>query len=75
MNGIAIGCSPTSNAMLVYSPWTKKYYKPDSYCLDPYQLPSSVYPTLRYDGGLFCSLLRDENVPMEELYPPGTRVE
>ncbi len=33
-----------------------------------------MYPTLRYDEGLFCSLLRDENVPMEELYPPGTRV-
>ncbi len=74
MDGIAIGCSPTSNAMLVYSPRTKQYYEPDSYCLDPYQLPSLVYPTLCYDGGLFCSLLRDENVPMEELYPPGTPV-
>jgi hypothetical protein len=60
--------------MLVYSPWTKRYYEPDSYYLDPYRLPSSVYPTLRYDGGLFCSLLRDKNVLMEELDPPGTRV-
>ncbi len=68
MDRIAIGRSPTSNAMLVYSPRTKKYYKPDSYRLDPYRIPSLVYPTLRYDGGLFCSLLRDENVPMEELY-------
>jgi hypothetical protein len=33
-----------------------------------------MYPTLHYDGGLFCSLLRDKNVPMEELYPPGTQV-
>jgi hypothetical protein len=34
-----------------------------------------VYPSLNYDGGLFCSLFWDENVPVEELYPPGTRVE
>jgi hypothetical protein len=72
---ISVGRSPTSNVMLVYSPRTKRYYKPDSYRLDPYQLPLLVYPTLRYDGGLFCSLLQDENVPMEEPYPPGTRVE
>jgi hypothetical protein len=75
MDGIAIGRSPTSNAMLVYSPRTKRYYEPDSYRLDPYRLPSSVYPDLCYDGGLFCSLVRDGGAPMEELYPPGTRVE
>jgi hypothetical protein len=75
MDGIAIGCSPTSNELLVYNPRTKRYYEPDSYRLDPYRLPSSVYPSLKYDGGLFCSLLRDENVPTEEPYPPGTRVE
>ncbi len=75
MDGIAIGRSPTSNALLVYNPRTKCYYKPNSYRLDPYCLPSSVYPSLKYDGGLFCSLLCGENVPVEELYPPGTRVE
>jgi len=74
-DGIAIGRSPTSNALLVYNPRTKRYYEPDSYRLDPYRLPSLVYPSLKYDGGLFCSLLRDENVPMEEPFPPGTRVE
>ena len=75
MDGIAIGRSPTSNALLVYNPRTKRYYEPDSYRLDPYRLPSSVYPSLKYDGGLFCSLLRDEGVLVEEPYPPGTRVE
>ncbi len=75
LDGIAIGCSPTSNALLVYNPRTKRYYEPDSYRLDPYRLPSLVYPSLKYDGGLFCSLLRDENVPTEEPFPPGTRVE
>jgi hypothetical protein len=71
MDGIAIGRSPTSNAMLVYSPRTKRYYEPDSYCLDPYRLPSLVYPDLHYDGGLFCSLVRDGGALMEEPYPKG----
>jgi hypothetical protein len=75
MDGIAIGRSPRLNALLVYNPWTKCYYEPDSYCLDPYRLPSSVYPSLKYDGGLFCSLFCNKNVPVEELYPPGTWVE
>ena len=75
MDGIAIGRSPTSNALLVYNPRNKRYYEPDSYKLDPYRLPSSVYPSIKYDGGLFCSLLRDDNPAMEEPFPPGTRVE
>jgi hypothetical protein len=72
MDGIAIVCSPTSNALLVYNPWSKTYYEPDSFHLDPYQLPSSVYPQLKYDGGLFCPLVCNENPTMEESYPPGT---
>ena len=36
MDGIAIKCSPTSNALLVYNPRNKKFYEPDSYRLDPY---------------------------------------
>ncbi len=72
MDGIAVGQSPTSNALLVYNPQMKKYYKPDSYRLDLYRLPSLVYPSLTYDGGLFCLLYRDNNPLMEEKYPPGT---
>ncbi len=53
-------------------PCTKKYYEKDSYNLDP---PSSVYADIKYNGGLFCSLLCDSNPQMEEQYPPGTRVE
>ena len=74
LDGIAIGRSPTSNALLVYNPRTKMYYEPDSYRLDPYQLPLLVYPQLKYDGEPFCSLLCNENPAMEESYPPGTRV-
>jgi hypothetical protein len=75
MDGIAVGRSPTSNALLVYNPRTKRYYEPDSYRFDLYRLPSSVYPSLSYDGGLFCLLYRDDNPSMEELHPPGTRIE
>jgi hypothetical protein len=75
MDGIIIGRSPTSNALLVYNPHNKQYYEPDSYRIDSYRLPGSVYPDLKYDGGLFCYLYCDENPPIEELYPSGTRVE
>ncbi len=73
-NGVIVGRSPTSNALLVYNPCNRKYYELDSYCIDLYRLPGSVYPTLRYDGGLFCSLLCDDYPPFEEKYPPGTRI-
>jgi hypothetical protein len=75
MDGIIIGCSPTSYALLVYNPRNKQYYKPNSYCIDSYRLPGSVYHDLKYNSGLFCYLYCDDNPPIEELYPPGTRVE
>jgi hypothetical protein len=75
MDGIVVGRSPTSNALLVYNPRNKKYHQPYSYRLDPYRLPSSVYPSIKYDGGLFVNLLHDDNPQYEEKYPPGTRVE
>jgi hypothetical protein len=48
---------------------------PNDYRVDPYRLPGSAYPTLKYDGGLFVNLLCDDNPHFEEKYPPGTRVE
>ncbi len=74
MDGIVIGWSPTSNALLVYNPQNKQYYKPDSYHLNSYHLPTSVYPDVKYDGGLFCSLVCDNNPTMEKKYPPGTQI-
>jgi hypothetical protein len=53
MDGIIVGRSPTSNALLVYNPRTKQYYEPDSYRIDSYRLPGSVYSNIKYDGGLF----------------------
>jgi hypothetical protein len=75
MDGILIGRSPTSNAIRVYNPHNQKYYKPDSYRLNPYQLPSLVYPTIKYNGGLFVLLHQDDTAMISEPYPPGTRVE
>jgi hypothetical protein len=75
MDGIIIGKSPTSNVLSVYNPQNKQYYELDSYRLDFYRLSSLVYPDVKYDGGLFCCLLWDDNPLMEEKYPPGTRME
>ena len=75
LDGIILGRSPTSNAILVYNPRNQRYYEPDSYKIDTYRLPSSVYPTIIYDGGLFVSLHRGDVPAISEPYPPGTRVE
>ena len=72
---IVIGCSPTLNALLVYNPCNPQYYEPGSYHIDPYHLPTSIYPNIKYDGGLFCHLLLGKNPHMEEKYPPGTHIE
>ena len=72
MHCIIIGRPPTSNALLVYNMWNKQYYEPDSYHIDSYHLPGLVYAKVKYDGGLFCSLLCDNNPSIEEKYPPGT---
>jgi hypothetical protein len=75
MDGIVIGRSPTSNALFLYIPWNKQYFEPDSYHLDSYRLPTLVYPDIKYNGGLFYSLVHDNNPTMEEKYPPGTCLE
>jgi hypothetical protein len=60
---------------MVYNPCNRQYYKPDSYRIDSYRPPGSVYPTLQYESGLFCYLFCNDNPLIEEKYPPGTRVE
>ena len=74
MAGIAIGRDKDSNAMLFYNPSTKQYYSPGDYQLDPARLPHSVFPEIEYDGGLFCTLLRDQS-KIPEPFPPGLRVQ
>ena len=75
MDGFIVGRSTTSNAALIYNPRSKKFYEPDSYKIDPHRSPLAVYPELKWDGGLFCSLYRDKAPAQDEAYPPGTRVE
>jgi hypothetical protein len=53
MDRLIVGCSPTSNAIMVYNPQNQQYYEPDSYRIDSYWLPASVYPTLKYAAGYF----------------------
>ncbi len=74
LDGIIIGRSPTSTVILVYNPPSQKYYKPDSYCLYPSCLPSLVYPTIKYNGGLFVSLHWDKVASISKPFPPGTQV-
>jgi hypothetical protein len=75
MDGVIVGRSSTSNALLVWNPRNKQFYQPDSYRIDPYHIPGTVYPTLKYDGGLFCHLYRDGAPSQDKPYPPGTRIE
>jgi hypothetical protein len=72
LDGIVIGKSLTSNAILVYKPCNQCYYKLDSYRLDPYWLPSSVNPMIIHDGGLFVSLHQDGTAPISVPYPAGS---
>ncbi len=75
MEGIAVGRSNTSNAMVFYNPTTKQYYEPDTYKLDPSRLPSTAFPKeISYDGGIFAELYRDSNPNIPEPFPPGTSV-
>jgi hypothetical protein len=75
LGGIIIGQSPTSNAILVYNPHNQRYYKPDSYKIDTYCLPSTVYSTIIYDSGLFVLLYHDNTLFISKPYPPGTHIE
>ncbi len=74
LNGIVIGRSLTSNAILVYNPCNQRYYEPNSYKIDTYCLPSSVYPTIIYNGGLLVSLHHGNAPSISEPYPPGTQI-
>jgi hypothetical protein len=74
MDGIVVGRSSTSNAILVYNTRNQCYYEPDSYRFDPYCLPSSVYPNIVYNGRLFVSLHWDASPQISKPYPPGTRI-
>ena len=56
------------NFLLIHDPWAKKFYELDPYRLNPYGLPSFVYPQLSFNGGLFCYHVCDYNSAMEKAY-------
>jgi hypothetical protein len=75
MDGIIVGRSPTLNALLVYNPHNKQYYKSDSYRIGSYQLPDSVYRNIKYGGGLFCTIVCNDNLLTEKKCPPRAWLE
>jgi hypothetical protein len=73
MDGIVIGCSPTSNALMVYNPGNWQYYEPNSYRINFYHLPASIYADIKYNGGLFYHLTRVERLdPSTNILVSGT---
>jgi hypothetical protein len=69
-DGVIIGRSSTSNALLLYNLQNRQHYKPNSYCIGSFQLPGLVYPDLIQYGGLFCLLLPDDNLVLSMLTRP-----
>jgi len=75
LDGIAVGREDRSNTILFYNPITKSYYRPPAFSLDEFCLPVTNFPkSIRFDGGLTCGLLRYRTDPINEPFPPGTRV-
>jgi hypothetical protein len=60
--------------ILIYNPRNQKYYKLDSYRIDPYRLPSLVHPTIKYNCRLFVSLHWEKVASISKPFPPGTQV-
>jgi hypothetical protein len=61
--------------VLLYNPCIKQCYESNSYRIDFYWLLGYAYRDIKYDGGLFFTLVCDNTLPMEEKYSPGTGVE
>ena len=75
LHGIAVGRDDRSNSIIFYNPITSSYYRPPDFRLDESRLPITNFPnSLRFDGGLTCSLLRNNTNPMHWPFSPGNRV-
>ena len=73
--GIAVGRNDRSNYTILYNPITYSYYRPPDFQFYELRIPITNFPnSLRFDGGLTCSLLRNKNDPIHEPFPPGTCV-
>ncbi len=72
LDGIVVDRFLTSNEILIYNPHNQQYYEPNSYRLNPYHLPLSVYSLIIYDSSLFVSLHHDNNALISKPYPLDT---
>ena len=72
---ISVGKDYRSNSIIFYNPITYSYYLLQLFRLSESRLPINNFSNkLRFDGGLTCSLLRNNTDPIHEPFPPGTRV-
>ena len=72
---IAVIRDDRSNSIIFYNPITSSYYRPPYFWLDESRLPITNFPHyIIFDGGLTCVLLRNNTDPINEPFPPGTRV-
>ena len=75
LDEIAVDRDDRSNSIIFYNPITSSYCSPPDFWLDESRLPITDFQnSLRFDGGLTCSLLRNKTNPIHEPFPPGTHV-
>ena len=75
IDGIGVGRYYRSNSIIFYNPITSSYYRPPDFRLDESRLPITNFPnSLRFDGGLTCSLLRNNTDPIHWPFSPCNRV-
>eukprot|EP00957_Ditylum_brightwellii_P199548 15211502-Ditylum_brightwellii.AAC.1 len=73
LQGIAIGCSDSSDCMMMYCPFNKEIYNTNNYCLNESGHTATAF-NLQYDGGIFIGQYSSDKKTSSppELYPPGT---
>ena len=75
LDGIAVGRDDRSNSIIFYNPITSSYYRPPAFQIDESRLPiTNFHHSLCFDGSLIWGLLRNKTDPIQEPFPPGTRV-
>ena len=67
LHGIYVGQDDRFNSIIFYNPITSSYYHPPDFRLDESRLPITNFPnSLRFDGGLTCSLPINKTDPIHE---------
>ena len=75
LDDIAVGRDDRSNSIILYNPITSSYYRPLAFRIDESIITITNFPSsLRFNGGLTCSLVINKTDPIHEPFPPGTAV-